>query len=184
MALHRFMYGMATALGIILYRYYFTDGDPDAALAGLGIVVATTAAGFAVAVLITPWATERFTIERWVPMMLGVSGLLTAALVAPFHELGLQISGFVLGVAGQSVKICADTAVQRDLADGYLGRAFALYDMLFNGMFVLAAALSAVILPMNGKSYPAVLIIGSGYLASAVLYRLVIPARDPALQSS
>ena len=34
MATHRFMYGMATALGIILYRYYFSDDDSEAALRG------------------------------------------------------------------------------------------------------------------------------------------------------
>ncbi|MCK2214214.1 MFS transporter [Actinomadura sp. ATCC 31491] len=173
MAVHRFFYGMATALGIILYRYYFTDGDADAALAGIGLVVATSGAGFFVAVLITPWATGRFTIERWVPIALTAAGVLSAALVLPFQEWGLAAAGFVLGVAGQSVKICADTAVQRDVEDIYRGRAFSLYDMLFNGMYVLAAGLSAAILPANGKSYLAVAIISVGYPLAAFAYRTV-----------
>ncbi|WP_084955379.1 MFS transporter [Thermoactinospora rubra] len=179
MALHRFMYGMATALGIILYRYYFTGGDADVALRGMSLVVVTSGVGFFLAVLLTPWATERFTIERWVPAMLVTAGVLTAVLVAPFQEWGLPVAGFVLGVAGQSVKICADTAVQRDVDDAYLGRAFSIYDMLFNGMFVLAAALSAAILPPNGKSYLAVAVIAGGYLAGALVYRLVIPRPVP-----
>ncbi|WP_433435976.1 MFS transporter [Nonomuraea sp. CA-141351] len=177
MAAHRFFYGMATALGIILYRYYFTDGDPDAALRGVGVVVATSGVGYFLAVIITPYATERFTIERWVPIALSASGVLTAALVLPFQEWGLPVAGFVLGVAGQSVKICADTTVQRDVEDIYLGRAFSIYDMLFNGMYVLAAALSAAILPANGKSYLAVVIMAVGYPLAAFAYRIITRQR-------
>ncbi|MER7506420.1 MFS transporter [Nonomuraea pusilla] len=176
MAAHRFLYGMATALGIILYRYYFTDGDADAALRGLSMVVATSGVGYFLAVIITPYATERFTIERWVPIALASAGVLSGALVAPFQEWGLPLAGFVLGVAGQSVKICADTTVQRDVEDIYLGRAFSLYDMLFNGMYVLAAALSALILPENGKSYLAVAIITAGYPLAALAYRMTTAA--------
>ncbi|MEQ4715988.1 MFS transporter [Nonomuraea sp. B19D2] len=177
MAAHRFLYGMATALGIILYRYYFTNGDPDAALRGVSLVVATSGVGYFLAVVITPYATERFTIERWVPIALSAAGVLTAALVLPFQEWGLPVAGFVLGVAGQSVKICADTTVQRDVEDIYLGRAFSVYDMLFNGMYVLAAALSAMILPANGKSYLAVAIISVGYPVAALVYRMITRQR-------
>ncbi|MEU8140410.1 MFS transporter [Nonomuraea sp. NPDC048901] len=175
MATHRFMYGMATALGIILYRYYFSGGDSEVALRGLSLVVATSGVGFFLAVIVTPWATARFTIERWVPIALVVAGVLTAVLVVPFQTWSLPIAGFVLGIAGQSVKICADVTVQRDVEDAYLGRAFSIYDMLFNGMYVLAAALSAAILPANGKSYAAVVIVTAGYLAGALIYRMIIP---------
>lgn len=179
MATHRFLYGMATALGIILYRYYFTDGDAEAALRGITLVVATSGVGYFLAVFVTPWATERFTIERWVPMALAAAGVLTAVLVMPFQVWGLPIAGFVLGIAGQSVKICADTTVQRDVEDVYLGRAFSIYDMLFNGMYVLAAALSAAILPANGKSYLTVAIITVGYLVGALIYRGLTQSREP-----
>ncbi|MDF2710037.1 MAG: transporter, partial [Nonomuraea muscovyensis] len=129
------------------------------------------------AVLITPWATERFTIERWVTIALASAGVLAGALVMPFQEWGLPAAGFVLGVAGQSVKICADTTVQRDVEDAYLGRAFSVYDMLFNGMYVLAAALSAAILPADGKSYLAVAIIAVGYPVAAMAYRMITRSR-------
>ncbi|GAB3880095.1 hypothetical protein GCM10027612_06980 [Microbispora bryophytorum subsp. camponoti] len=85
------------------------------------------------------------------------------------------VAGLVIGVAGQSVKICADTVVQRDIEDAYLGRAFSVYDMLFNGMTVLGAALAAVLLPRDGKSYIALAVIGVGYLLGAVVYRMILP---------
>ncbi|MFI6324841.1 MFS transporter [Nonomuraea sp. NPDC050556] len=177
MASHRFMYGMATALGIILYRYYFFPGDTDAALRGVSIVVITSGVGFFLAVFVTPWATARFPIERWVPAMLVTSGVIAAVLIAPFQVWGLWVGGFFLGITGQSIKICADTSVQRDVEDAYLGRAFSIYDMLFNGMYVLAAALSALILPADGKSYLAVGIIAGGYLLAALVYRVVTRTR-------
>ncbi|GAA5048578.1 MFS family permease [Thermocatellispora tengchongensis] len=183
MSTHRFMYGMCTAMLIMLYRYYFTD-DAEEALRGIALVLGTSGAGFFVAVLVTPWATQRFRIETWVPIMLVTAGVTGVALCAPFQEWGFPVAGFVLGVTGQSVKICADTSVQRDADDAYLGRIFSIYDMLFNGMYVLAAAFAAVLLPMNGKSYTVVAIIGLGYIAGALAYRAATPSAPRVAQSA
>ncbi|WP_440085426.1 MFS transporter [Streptosporangium sp. LJ11] len=176
MATHRFMYGMCTAMLVLLSRYYFAENAEDA-LNAVSVVVATSGVGYFLAILVTPWATERFGIERWVPAMLVTAGVLTLALCAPFQQWGFAAAGFVLGIAGQSIKICADTAVQRDLQDAYLGRAFSIYDMLFNGSYVLAAALAAALLPPDGRSLLVLVVITAGYVAGAVIYRIVTPAR-------
>ncbi|MEV7010197.1 MFS transporter [Streptosporangium sp. NPDC051022] len=176
MATHRFMYGMCTAMLMMLSRYYFADSAENA-LAAVSLVVATSGVGYFVAILVTPWATERFGIETWIPIMLVSAGLLTFALCVPFQQWGFAVGGFVLGVAGQSIKICADTSVQRDVEDAYLGRAFSIYDMLFNGTYVLAAALAATLLPANGRSLTVLVIITAGYVGGAVLYRMITPRR-------
>ncbi|MCG5215659.1 MFS transporter [Streptosporangium sp. KLBMP 9127] len=177
MATHRFMYGMCTAMLIMLYRYYFTD-DAEAALSGAAVVVAVSGVGFFGAALITPWATERFGLTNWVPAMLVTSGVLTLVLCFSFQEWGFIAGGFVLGIAGQSVKICADATVQRDIKDAYLGRVFSIYDMLFNGMYVLAAALAATLLPPDGKSFLVLGLISGGYIGGAILYRIITPTRQ------
>ncbi|WP_406311295.1 MFS transporter [Streptosporangium sp. NBC_01639] len=176
LAAHRFMYGMCTAMLVLLSRYYFADSAEDA-LNAATLVVATSGVGYALAIVVTPWATERFGIERWVPAMLATAGVLTFAFCAPFQQWGFAVAGFVLGITGQSIKICADTSVQRDVEDAYLGRAFSIYDMLFNGTYVLAAALAAMLLPANGRSMAVLGLIVAGYLGGAVLYRLVAPPR-------
>ncbi|MFI7052498.1 MFS transporter [Streptosporangium canum] len=178
MATHRFVYGMCTAMLVLLSRYYFAENAEDA-LNAVSVVVATSGVGYALAILVTPWATERFGIERWVQTMLATAGVLTFALCAPFQQWGFAAGGFVLGIAGQSIKICADTSVQRDVEDAYLGRAFSIYDMLFNGTYVLAAALAATLLPADGRSLPVLGIITAGYLGGAALYRVVTPGRAP-----
>ncbi|WP_169983614.1 MULTISPECIES: MFS transporter [unclassified Microbispora] len=174
MAVHRLMFGISTATVVMLYRYSFTT-NPDDALKGITLVLGAVGVGSFAAVLVTPWATDRFRIETWVPMMLVTCGVLEFALCATFHEWAFVAAGLVIGVAGQSVKICADTVVQRDVEDAYLGRAFSVYDMLFNGMTVLGAVLAAALLPPDGRSYLALGVIGVGYLLGAVLYRVVLP---------
>ncbi|OUC98125.1 MFS transporter [Streptosporangium minutum] len=178
MATHRFVYGMCTAMLVLLSRYYFAENTEDA-LNAVSVVVATSGVGYALAILVTPWATERFGIERWVQTMLATAGVLTFALCAPFQQWGFAVGGFVLGIAGQSIKICADTSVQRDVEDAYLGRAFSIYDMLFNGTYVLAAALAAALLPADGRSLLVLGLITAGYLGGAALYRVVTPGRAP-----
>jgi fatty acid desaturase len=88
----------------------------------------------------------------------------------------------VLGLAAQGAKIAVDTIVQRDTADAFRGRAFALYDVLFNAAFVGAAALAAVALPDTGWSPAVFALIAAGYLATALAYRTraTEPAEVPA----
>ncbi len=48
---------------------------------------------------------------------------------------------FVGGLGGFLAKVAVDALVQEELPDVYRGRAFALYDILYNAASVVAAAL-------------------------------------------
>ncbi|MFF4415985.1 MFS transporter [Streptosporangium sp. NPDC001559] len=172
MATHRFVYGMCTAMIVMLSRNYFAHSAENA-LDVASLVLATSGVGYALAVVLTPWATERFEIDTWIPIMLAGAGVLSFALCAPFQQWGFAVGGFVLGLAGQSIKICTDTRVQSDIEDVYLGRAFSIYDMLFNGTYVIAAAIAAALLPADGRSMLVLGLITAGYLGGAVVYRTV-----------
>ncbi|MEU1735908.1 MFS transporter [Streptosporangium sp. NPDC020145] len=175
MATHRFVYGMCTAMIVMLSRNHFAHSAENA-LDVASLVLATSGVGYALAVVLTPWATERFEIDTWIPTMLAGAGVLSFALCAPFQQWGFAVGGFVLGLAGQSIKICTDTRVQSDIEDVYLGRAFSLYDMLFNGTYVIAAAIAAALLPADGRSMLVLGLITAGYLGGAVVYRAVTSA--------
>ena len=73
--------------------------------------------------------------------------------------------GFVLGAAGQVVKLCADSAMQTDVDDALRGHLFTVQDALFWVMFVGAIAAAAAVIPPDGRSVPLV-------LAGSVLYLL------------
>jgi MFS family permease len=82
----------------------------------------------------------------------------------------LLVASFVLGLASQGIKICVDTFVQAYVDDAFRGRVFSLYDVIFNVAFVAAAAVAAVVLPADGKSYPVLAAIAVGYVGTGLCY--------------
>jgi hypothetical protein len=77
-------------------------------------------------------------------------------------------AAFVLGLTTQGAKIATDTIVQSSVDDGYRGRIFSVYDVLFNVAFVGAAAVAALMLPPDGRSAALVVTLASAYAAIAV----------------
>ncbi|MGA9746177.1 MAG: MFS transporter, partial [Nocardioides sp.] len=176
---HRFFYGISTVSLILLYRgYFYSPEDGDSAFAGLSVAVLVSGAGFVTAAVLTPVATDRIAQRTW------VLGLLVGAAVtqlfpgALFTEPAILVAAFFLGLASQGIKICVDTLVQTHVEDAYRGRIFSLYDVIFNVAFVAAAAVGALVLPADGKSYGVVAAIAVGYLLTAAGYARV--TREPA----
>lgn len=184
MAAHRLCYGIWTVCTVLLYRNYFADqGVFRAGLTGLGQVVAGVAAGGAVAALVTPSAFRRFGGVAWPAAMLAASAVIAPAVGLPY-EPGLMVLGaLLLGLTSQSIKISADTLIQLHVDDAYRGRVFAIYDMLFNITLVLAALLTAAVLPETGHSPASIIGISAGWAVSALLYfmtgRQTTPAAPP-----
>ncbi len=76
----------------------------------------------------------------------------------------------------QASKICVDTVIQETIEDDFRGRVFSFYDTLFNVTFVAAAVIGVIVLPVTGRSYPALAGITVGYALTAVLYWSLGPA--------
>ena len=77
------------------------------------------------------------------------------------------MAAFVLGVTTQGAKIATDTIVQSSVDDGFRGRIFSVYDVLFNVAFVGAAAVAALILPSDGRSVSLVVTVAAVYASIA-----------------
>lgn len=170
-AAHRFFYGLSTVATILLYRNYFNDPDDvDAGLAGLSLAVVVSGLGFLVAALTTPAATSRLTPSGWILVLLCLAAVFEVFPGALYTETSLLVAAFVLGLSAQGVKICVDTMVQTNIDDAFRGRVFSVYDVVFNVVFVAAAAVGAVVIPPDGKSYALLAAIAGGYAATAALY--------------
>jgi hypothetical protein len=170
-AVHRLCYGLWTVCTLLLYRNYFhNDGFFRSGLAGLSQVVAAVAAGGALAAVLTPAAFRRFGAVRWPGALLGAAAVLEVAFVLPFELPPLVLGALLLGFVAQSVKISVDTLVQVHVEDAYRGRVFALYDALFNIALVIAAAITALLIPADGHSPATVLAIAGGYALTALGY--------------
>ncbi|WP_405584126.1 MFS transporter [Streptomyces sp. NBC_01190] len=163
----RFCYGALTVTLLMLCRYTWSDpSDSDAGLPLLGLAVALSAAGFFAAALVTPWATQRFGTTNWITSCCAASAVLLPPLALTLTAVPMMVAAFALGVTTQGAKIATDTVVQTGVEDGYRGRVFSLYDVAFNVAFVGAAAVSALILPSDGRS-PVMII------ALSVIYAVV-----------
>ena len=176
MAAHRFLYGVALIASILLSRNLLAD--PAAGLAVFAQVLAASAVGFFLAVVLTPALSPRTGPHWWIAGCLVLAAVSQLVLVVTLTRVVLLTCALALGLAAQGAKISVDTIVQRDTEDAYRGRAFALYDMLYNAAFVGAAALAAVTLPNDGYSRPLFVAVAAAYVAGAVVYR-VATVRTP-----
>ena len=152
MTLMRFCHGALTVMVLMLCRYAWSSGTDDDGLALLGLAVAVSGAGFFAAAVLTPAGAGRFGPGGWIFVCAGSATVLAPALGLTFARVPVLIAAFALGLATQGAKIATDTVVQSSVDDGFRGRIFAVYDVLFNVAFVAAAAVAALMLPPDGRS--------------------------------
>lgn len=168
MAVHRFLYGVNFIALLLISRNLLTDpADPDAGLAMFALLSGISLAGNGSAIVLTPLAHQRLSPQQWIIACLGISTLSQAILIVTPSLPWMGVAAALMGLGVQGAKIAVDTIVQRDVVDQYRGRAFALYDMLYNAAFVGAAALAAVMLPNTGWSRGGFTVLVLLYLALA-----------------
>nr|WP_033257728.1 MFS transporter [Kitasatospora sp. SID7827] len=170
-SLARFCYGVLTVVVLMLCRYTFNRAeDVDGGLATLGLAVGMSAVGFFLAAAVSPWATRRLGLHGWMTLCLAAAAVFVPALGLFFRTAPTMAAALLLGVVTQGTKICADTLVQESVEDEYRGRVFAIYDVLMNVSYVAAAAATALVLPLDGRSAPVVLALAALYALGALLY--------------
>jgi len=174
---YRLLYGIAFLMSILLYRnYFYPAGNGNAALGHFTLVIIVSAVGYGLAAVISPPVTRRLAKEPWIALLLACSGG-AAVLGVTFSQIPFLVMGFVLGLTGQGTAISATTIIQEQAGDAYRGRAFALYDMMFNGVFVVGAIAAAAVIPVDGKSYLLIAVLAVGYLLVAAIYALLSRGR-------
>jgi MFS family permease len=167
----RFCYGLNTIMVLLLFRNYFNHPrDTNAGLSGFGFAVAVSGVGFLLAAIAMPLVLRHVSLTTWITVALLASGVVLAVSAGFWRVPPLLVGALVLGFLSQGQKICTDTVVQRNIDDAYRGRVFSLYDMLFNGAFVAAAALSAATLPTTGKSVGVLAFTVAVYIATGLAY--------------
>ncbi len=170
LAAHRMVLGINTMVVLVMVRH--TDSQSVAGLGTSALFLGAGAVGAFLANVITPAA-----IGRWGRYPTANGALLLAAVIqlggVGLHVQMMLVCGFLLGVAGQVVKLCADTAMQIDVVDALRGHVFTVQDALFWMSFVLALAPAAAVIPVDGRS-PGLIVAGSAvYLGGLVAHACV-----------
>lgn len=167
LAAHRMVFGLNTLLVLVMVRH-----TEAATVAGFGTTVLFVSAGGAgqfLATVVTPSL-----VKKWGRYATPNGALAFAAAVqlcgATLHLPVMIVCGFLLGAAGQVVKLCADTAMQIDVDDALRGHLFAVQDALFWMAFIIAISAAASVIPADGHSVGLALAGVGTYLAGLAVH--------------
>ena len=169
---YSFLFGPLFLMTILLYRNSFFPAQVTVAESHVGRLAVFSAVGYVCAALVTPPATRRLSKQAWITFMLIGAAVVTAAIGETFNETAYLAIGFLMYLTRQGVAIAAVTILQEGIEDGFRGRVFAFYDMVYNAAYAIGAALFAVFMPFNGKSPAVVAVIAAGFLVAALAYWL------------
>lgn len=181
---HRIVFGANTLVMVLVLRESPTDGAMvDSGLIGFGVAISATAAGMLVAALLAPVLIPRLGRSRTVLFGLSCAIAVQLTLVLPtalahspdavHHAHRLLLAGaFLFGLAGQTIKLTGDAAMQIDITDDRRGQVFALQDTVFNIAFVLAVAVAALLVPADGRS-PLVVLAGAACYGAGIIALLL-----------
>lgn len=175
LAAHRMVFGINSLLVLVIVRQSDTHE-----VAGLGtsvLFVAATGTGAFLATVVTPAA-----VRRW-GRYGAANGALAFAAIIQLAGSGLQLPimvlcGFLLGAAGQVVKLCADSAMQLDVDDALRGHVFAVQDSLFWVSFIGASAVAATVVPADGHA-PALVLTGVAVYLVGLAAHAAVARRAP-----
>jgi hypothetical protein len=177
LAAHRMVVGINSLLILVLAHH-----TKDPAVGGLGIallVLSASGLGSFLATVLTPP-----TMRRW-GRYATANGTLAAAALIEVAGAGLLLPvmvgcSFFLGVTGQMIKLCADSAMQIDVDDALRGHVFAVQDALFWVAFIVSITVAATVIPDDGHA-PAFLLFGSAlYLLGLVIHSILGRRGQPA----
>jgi MFS family permease len=162
----RALLGLVLLSALVLLRARF-----DIGVTGFSSIFAVLAVGgFAGALVVTPVA-RRLGYRGVAPaaMTVGAAAALVGGPVPAFAAL-LPVM-FIEGMAVSATKIASDTLVQRGIPDRYRGRAFTVYDLGYNGAFVVAGLIPTALRPVLGDLGVILLTAGLALVVAALLHR-------------
>ncbi|MGB7362471.1 MAG: hypothetical protein WA931_05470, partial [Rhodococcus sp. (in: high G+C Gram-positive bacteria)] len=168
---HRLAFGADTLIMVLLLREPAPSSILPGGVAGFGLTIGAAAAGMFLAAVTTPLLLPRQGRRRTVVGALLLAALTQAALVSTLLTDLVILAAFLLGAAGQTVKLTADAAMQTDIGDDRRGRVFAVQDTVFNVAFVASVAATAIAVGPQSTdidSAPAVACVLAGALVYAV----------------
>jgi MFS family permease len=181
----RCAFGAVTLQTLLLARrVWHPVTQPDAALSDFGLAAGSTAVGIFIAAALSALVLNRASaladetgskhrraFVRLLPISAVLALSMTVSAVALGHRLVMFASALSLGLAGQFMKINADTTIQQRIDDAHRGRVFAIFDMVINVATVGGIALFALVAPIREHAQIAAFAVGlllSGVLVASI----------------
>ncbi|MGU3581840.1 MFS transporter [Rhodococcus sp. C26F] len=175
---HRIVFGIDTLIMVLVLRADEKDSDLLGGFSGFGVAVACTAAGMLLAAVLAPILIPRLGRPRTVTVGLIAAAIVQFAFVTTVSAGPLLVAAFLLGLAGQTIKLTGDAAMQIDIDDARRGRVFALQDTVFNIAFLGAIVVAAFLIDPDGRTPELAVAGGVVYLIGLVAVLVVRRTRQ------
>jgi MFS family permease len=162
----RALLGLILLASLVLLRARF-----DIQATGFSTVFAALGVGGFLGAVLVPLLARRTGYLGVAPVALVLAGLATV-IGGPIPSLAALLPTVLLGgVAVSLTKISSDTLVQRAIPDRYRGRAFTVYELGYNGAFVVAGLIPTALRPAIGDLGVILLTSSLALAVAAALWR-------------
>jgi len=133
--------GIVLTLSLVVFRNRFGEG-----VASFSNLIGAGGVGVLVGILSVGELEERFRKPRIVAGAFVVGGLVLLGVAFFIRDWSVLVASFAVGMTFAWKKISVDTMVQEATPDGYRGRVFSVYDVVYNLARVVAAALAILLI--------------------------------------
>lgn len=137
--------GILVTLSLVVFRERFGEG-----VASFSNLVGAGGVGVLLGILTVGALEERFAKPAIVAGSFAIGGAAILAVVPRITGWTVLLVSFVVGLTFAWKKISVDTMVQQAMPDGYRGRVFSVYDVVYNFARIVAAALAVLLIPGLG----------------------------------
>jgi predicted MFS family arabinose efflux permease len=137
--------GILVTLSLVVFRDRFGEG-----VASFSNLVGAGGIGVLLGILTVGALEDRFAKPRIVAGAFAIGGAAMLLAVGIVTEWSVLLLSFVVGLTFAWKKISVDTMVQQAMPDGYRGRVFSVYDVVYNLARIVAAALAVPMIPGLG----------------------------------
>jgi MFS family permease len=163
----RALHGFIILAALVIGRARF-----DIGASGFSLVLGVVGAGGFVGALLVPVVARRVGRPGVAPLCFAVAAAATLVGGPIPAWAALLAAVAVAGAAMQATKIASETMIMRAIPDQYRGRSFAVYDIGYNGAFVISAMVATLLRPVV-TDLGIIFITGAGYLGvgAYLLYR-------------
>jgi predicted MFS family arabinose efflux permease len=135
--------GIVLTLSLVVFRNRFGEG-----VASFSNLIGAGGVGVLVGILTVGELEERLSKPRIVAGAFVAGGLVLLAVSLFISDRSVLLASFAVGLTFAWKKISVDTMVQEATPDGYRGRVFSVYDVVYNMARVAAAALAIPMIPV------------------------------------
>jgi predicted MFS family arabinose efflux permease len=166
--------GVVLVLSLVVFRDRFRQG-----VGSFSNLIGAGGVGVLLGILTVGGLEQRFAKDRIVSGAFLLGGCVLIAVSTHITGWSVLIASFGIGLAFAWKKVPVDTLVQGAIPDGYRGRVFAVYDVLYNVSRVVAGFAAVPLIPRLGPA-GIVALVGLVFLA----YAPALPAwirRSPAI---